>query len=215
MDFDAQATHDRARSEYRAAQLAKARDLWASAKPIAGSAAEVYLRGRGITCELPSSLRFLPDIHHGPSMSCCMAMIADVSVGGVHRTYFDKRGNRLTKSAKMMLGPCSGGAVQLSEGAGRLVVVEGIETGLSLLSGFLSGPSSVWATLSTSGMKALKLPRKPGTLIIATDGDAPGREAGDRLANRAVRLNWQVSLMPAPDGLDWNDVLLEGRQRGR
>lgn len=209
IDFDAQAKHEQAQSKYRAAQLAKARSLWDAAKPIAGTKAETYLRNRGITCDLPPSLRFMPDIHHGPSMSWCMAMIADVSSGGVHRTFFDKRGNRLAKSAKMMLGPCSEGAVRLSEGTGPLVVCKGIETGLSLLSGLLSGAATVWATLSTSGMKALKLPHAPGELIIATDGDAPGREAGDKMAHHATRLGWRVSLMPAPNGLDWNDVLQE------
>lgn len=209
IDFDAQAKHEQAQFEYRAAQLAKARSFWDAAKPIARTKAEEYLRARGITCDLPSSLRFMPDIHHGPSMSWCIAMIADVSAGGVHRTFFDKSGNRLAKNAKMMLGPCSGGAVRLSEAVGPLVVCEGIETGLSLLSGLLSGPAVVWATLSTSGMKALKLPTGPRELIIATDGDVPGHEAGDKLASRAARLGWRVSLMPAPDGQDWNDVLRE------
>ncbi|MEY8141207.1 toprim domain-containing protein [Falsihalocynthiibacter sp. CO-5D18] len=134
-------------------------------------------------------------------------MVANVSTGGIHRTYFDKRDNRLTGNTKMMLGPCAGGAVRLSEGPGPLVVVEGIETGLSLISGLLRSPMTVWATLSTSGMKALKLPFELGELIVATDGDAPGREAGNKLAHRASRLGWRVSLMPAPDGQDWNDVL--------
>ena len=208
IDFDAQAKHEQAQSEYRAAQLARARSLWDAAKPIAGTKAEAYLRGRGITSDLPPSLRFIPDIHHGPSMSWCMAMIADVSTGGVHRTFFDKRGNRLAKNAKMMLGPCSGGAVRLSEGDWPLAVCEGVETGLSLLSGLLSGPASVWATLSTSGMKALKLPSEPGELIIASDGDQPGREAAHTLAERAHAAGWTVSLLPAPDGQDWNDVLV-------
>lgn len=207
IDFDAQAKHEKAQSEYRAAQLAKARSLWDAAKPIFGSKAETYLRARGITCDLPPSLRFMNDIHHGPSMSWCRAMIADVSAGGVHRTYFDKSGNRLIKNAKMMLGPCASGAVRLSEADGPLVVVEGIETGLSLLSGLLKGPASVWAALSTSGMAGLALPPSPGKLTIATDGDAPGKAAGVKLASRANALGWDVSLLPAPDGHDWNDVL--------
>jgi len=54
----------------------------------------------------------MPDIYHGPSSTWATAMIADVQpVGGIHRTYFDTKGKRLNKNAKMMLGPCSGGAV--------------------------------------------------------------------------------------------------------
>ena len=58
-------------------------------------------------------------------------------------------------------------------------------------------------------MRTLKLPPKPrsGSLIIATDGDASGREAGAALADRAHALGWKVSIMAAPDGQDFNDVL--------
>lgn len=210
IDFDAQREHERKQAAYAAEKLAKARNLWNAAKPITGTKVEAYLRGRAITCDLPSALRFMPDIYHGPSATWATAMVGDVSSGGVHRTYFDKKGSRLNKGAKMMLGPCCGGAVQLSQGAGRLVVCEGIETGLSLLSGLLSGPATVWAALSTGGIKGLDLPTTPGKLTIATDGDAPGHEAGQVLANRATALGWKVSLLPAPNGVDWNDVLMKG-----
>ncbi|MBO9432569.1 toprim domain-containing protein [Ruegeria sp. R13_0] len=210
VDPQAQLEADQKRREYEQQKLNQARGIWEASRPIERTKAEAYLRGRGITCPLPQSLRFAPDIFHGPSTSWCMAMVASVSTGGIHRTFFDKRGNRLQKNAKMMLGPCSGGAVPLSEAQGPLVVCEGIETGLSLLSGLLSEPATVWATLSTSGMKALRLPDKPGALTIATDGDPAGREAGNALASRAHALGWNVSLMPAPDGQDWNDALTEG-----
>jgi hypothetical protein len=210
IDPQARRTAERKRKEYEAQKLNQALGIWDACRPIQRTKAEAYLRDRGITCPLPPSLRFAPDIFHGPSTSWCMAMVANVSTGGIHRTFFDKKGNRLTKNAKMMLGPCSGGAVVLSEAVGALVVCEGIETGLSLLSGMLSGPAIVWATLSTSGMKALRLPSEPGSLIVATDGDTAGVEAGNALASRAHAFGWEVSMMPAPDGQDWNDVLRDG-----
>jgi len=200
-------TKERADRDKRARQ---AKTLWHEARPITGTHGETYLRGRGITFPLPDSLRWLPDAYHTPSGAFCAAMVADVSTGGIHRTFFDKKGNRLTTNAKMMFGPCAGGAVHLSGDNGPLVVCEGIETGLSLLSGLLSGPATVWAALSTSGMKGLRLPAQPGKLTIATDGDDPGREAGNRLAFDATALGWMVSLLPAPDGRDWNDVLQSG-----
>lgn len=211
VDFKGQQETERKQSEYRAAQLTKARSLWDAAKPISGTKAEAYLQGRGIICELPPSLRFMPDIYHAPSSSWACAMVADVSTGGVHRTFFDKQGNRLTKSAKMMLGPCAGGAVRLSGASGPLVVCEGIETGLSLLSGLMPIPATVWATLSTSGMKALNMPPDTHKLTIATDGDEPGKVAGDALAIRATALGWDVSILAAPEGQDWNDVLAAKR----
>ncbi len=210
IDPEAQREAEQKRREYEQNKLRQAQGIWDATLPIDGTKAEAYLRGRGITCPLPQSLRFVPDIFHSPSTSWAMAMVAQVTTGGIHRTFFDKKGVRLAKSAKLMLGPCSGGAVVLSEAQGPLVVCEGIETGLSLLSGLLSGPATVWAALSAPGMKALRLPDKPGALIIATDGDPAGREAGNKLASRAHALGWDVSMMPAPDGQDWNDALKEG-----
>lgn len=209
IDIKAQREAEAKRAAYAAKRLAKARELWDFTKPIEGTMAEAYLRNRGITAPLPPSLRYVPDVHHQPSTSWCCAMVADVQpTGGVHRTFFSKKGVRLVKNAKMMLGPCSGGAVRLSQSNGPLVVCEGIETGLSLLSGLLSGPATIWAALSTSGIRGMDLPKTPGKLIVATDGDTPGREAGNALAGRATALGWQVSLMPAPDDRDWNDVLM-------
>jgi DNA primase len=46
-----------------------------------------------------------------------------------------------------------------------------------------------------------------GKLTIAPDGDPAGKSAAHSLAERATALGWQVSLLPAPDGRDWNDIL--------
>ena len=128
----------------------------------------------------------------------------------VHRTYLraDGRGKADATPDKAMLGAVAGGAVRLAGGPGPLVVAEGIETALSLASGLLRGPATVWAALSTSGMRGLRLPPEPGRLTVAADGDNPGREAAHALAERAHALGWQVSLLPAPEGRDWNDILM-------
>lgn len=211
IDHVAMAAAEQARADQEAKLKARARSLWDYGGAISGTKGEAYLRGRGITCPLPDSLRWLPDTYHGPSGNYCAAMIADVApTGGVHRTFFGKQGQRLDKSAKMMLGPCAGGAVRLSETAGPLVVCEGIETGLSLMSGLLSGPHTVCAALSTSGIRGLTLPPRPGKLIVASDGDKAGAQAAASLARAASGKGWHVSIMNAPDGQDWNDVLQSG-----
>lgn len=195
------------RLAHEARMLARARSIWDSAGPIEGTKGEAYFRGRAITCELPESLRWAADIYHSPSGAFCSAIVADVSSGGVHRTFFGKQGERLNHNAKMMLGPCGQGAVRLSGSHGSLVVCEGIETGLSLLSGLLDGPHTVWAALSTSGIKGLALPSVAGDLIIAADGDEAGRAAASQLALRADAAGWSVSTLDPGDGLDWNDHL--------
>ena len=204
---------EKARAD-RAAQAERskrrARLTWGNGQAIANTHGEAYFRRRGITCALPDTLRWFPNILHIPSKSECGAIIANVTTGGIHRTFFTKQGARLSKDAKMMLGPCSGGAVRLSSDGGPLVVCEGIETGLSLMSGLLSGPASVWACLSTNGLSGVVLPTGASHLMIAMDGDEAGRAAGNKLAQRASALGWQVSMLQAPDQSDWNDVLQNG-----
>ena len=96
----------------------------------------------------------------------------------VHRTYLrpDGRGKAEVDPPKAMLGAVNGGAVRLAQGPGPLIVAEGIETALSLASGLLHGPATIWAALSTSGIRGLRLPAQLGALVIASDGDEPGRE---------------------------------------
>lgn len=192
-------------------------ECWKEALPIDGTIAEIYLRGRGITCSLPATLRFHPDCRH-PSTKRFPAMVAAVEGAqrfAVHRTFVraDGHGKVDIDPPKAMLGKTAGGAVRLTSSGSRLVVAEGIETSLSLASGLVHGPLTIWASLSTSGMKGLVLPAQPGSLLIATDGEDAGRAAGNILAERAVALGWQVNLLPAPEGRDWNDVLQKGDAR--
>lgn len=190
-----------------------AKRIWSEASPIGGTFAENYLRGRGIACALPDSLRFHPRCYHGPSQTSLPAMVALVEGGegfAIHRTFLsaDGRGRAgLPNGDKMMLGRVCGGAVKLSDGPGRVVICEGIETGLSLLSGLLDGPMIVGAALSTSGMRSLRLPEGPGQIAIAADGDPQGREAAKDLAKRAHGLGWRVSILDPGDGRDFNDIL--------
>lgn len=187
--------------------------LWQDARPATGTLAELYLRGRAISGALPPSLRFHPGIKHAPSRTKHPAMIALVTSGesrkalGIHRTYLSPGGVKAAVSPeKMMLGQCGGGAVRLRDvGAGALVVCEGIETGLSLCDG-LGGECRVWAALSTSGVAGLMLPKMHGDLVIAPDGDAPGRKAAEHLARRADATGWIVRIMQAPRSQDWNDL---------
>lgn len=204
----------RRRAEEKAEAEKKARQalgIWQEAQPITGTLAETYLRARGITCALPDVLRFHPACWHvtAQRFPTLVARIDGAEGFAVHRTYLraDATGKADVEPAKAMLGAVQGGAVRLTDGPGPLVVAEGIETALSLACGLLRAPALVWAALSTSGIRGLRLPDLPGRLTIAPDGDAAGREAAHALAERAHALGWAVSLLPAPDGRDWNDIL--------
>jgi DNA primase len=58
-------------------------------------------------------------------------------------------------------------------------------------------------------MKSLELPANPDQLILAADGDTAGLSAAQDLGERAARRGWEVILMQAPEGNDWNDILME------
>lgn len=192
-------------------QEARALACWREALPIRDTIAETYLRHRGIRAELPDTLRFHPDCWHptGKRWPAMVALVEGAPRLAIHRTYLrpDGLGKAEVEPAKAMLGAVAGGAVRLTAGGDKLVVCEGIETGLSLASGLLRGSASIWAALSTSGMKALTLPDIAGRLTVATDGDDAGEQAGRALAVNATKAGWKVGLFPAPDGRDWNDVL--------
>lgn len=190
-----------------------ARVIWESSFSIRGTLAEVYLNSRGISNICSDALRFSPACKHSSGVTF-PALIAKVEGGegfAVHRTYLRKDGSAKADVSpnKMMLGRCQRGAVRLSNNEnGPLVVAEGIETALSLACGLLQRPMRVWASLSTSGMKTLNLPRSPSKLIIAPDGDIAGTSASFELGQRASRDGWVVEIFAPPSGDDWNDVLI-------
>lgn len=199
--------------ENKARRAAQAEKLWTYSQTIEGSLAESYLRARGITCALPDTLRFNPACWHRATETRYPAMIALVEGGesfAVHRTYLkpDGTGKADIAPAKAMLGAVGGGMVKLSQADNAsFAIAEGIETALSLCSGLLKAPATVFAALSATGMASAILPPIPGKLIVATDGDSTGKKAGYELAARANGLGWDVSTLPAPDNRDWNDIL--------
>lgn len=194
-----------------AKRVRQAQTLWQETCPIADTPAETYLRGRGITRPLPETLRFHPACWHltAQRLPAMVALVEGAEWFAVHRTYLsaDGSGKAIVDPPKAMLGAVAGGAVRLCEGVGPLAVAEGIETALSLASGLLRGPATIWAALSTSGMQRLRLPVSPGRLAIAPDGDKAGRGAALALADRASREGWVVSILTPPPGGDFNDLL--------
>ena len=200
---------DRQAEAKKRSRLAKA--LWSEASLIGGTIAETYLRGRGINCALPDTLRYHSEAWHlsGQRLPALVAHVHGSDGFAVHRTYLREDGNGKAdvEPQKAMLGVVKGGAVQLAAAPRALVVAEGIETALSLACGLLDGSSSIWAALSTSGMTGLNLPDIPGRLTIAPDGDKAGHMAALTLADRAARDGWQVSMLTPPIGGDFNDLL--------
>jgi hypothetical protein len=190
--------------------------VWHSCQLAEESLVWKYLRGRGIALSpLPSTLRFHPNLTHKPSDRRWPAMVALVQdvVGqprAVHRTWLSLDGDAKApiEPNKMSLGPVGGCAVRLGEATDTVVITEGIETGLSV-TGILAG-QPIWASLSTSGMKAVQLPPSIRTITIAADNDAPGIEAAQTLCRRLDAEGRSVTMIkPNRKGADFNDIVLE------
>jgi len=192
-----------------------ARRKWHEAIPITDSPADVYLRARGLVPGpegWAASLRYHPSVKHGPTGLLLPAMLGAVAiypsreVVGLHRTFLraDGRDKAPVSGNKMMLGKCAGGAVRLAPAGPELVLSEGIETGLSVQQ---STGLPVWATLSTSGLRAVILPPEVKTVIIAADGDEAGEVAAQAAARRFIAEGRSVKIARPPQGMDFNDLL--------
>lgn len=197
------------------ANRAHAKEIWAEAKPAVGTLAEVYLRGRGITVDIPSTLRFAPNLKHTPTGLWLPALVAAVTVwperniSAIHRTYLKADGSAKAPStqAKMLLGPSRGGAVRLMPAADELIVCEGIETGLSVLQ--ITG-KPIWAAISAGGLLNLQLPdiSMLEKITIAADNDIAGLQAAKSAAAKWIQEGRTVDIaVPPKHGADWNDVL--------
>jgi hypothetical protein len=85
------------------------------------------------------------------------------------------------------------------------MVGEGIETSLTARQ---ARGLPAWAALSTSGLLALDLPPDVREVIVLADGDEAGKAASRGAALRWKREGRRVRIAHAPDGRDFNDMLL-------
>ncbi len=131
----------------------RAKAIWQQCQPIKNTLAETYLRMWEITCELPTDLRFHDNCPHplGMTLPALVALVKGADSFAIHRTFLQANGCKTDqRPEKAMLGSVTGGGVHLSQANPKhLVICEGIETGLALLSGLLSEPVNLWASLST------------------------------------------------------------------
>lgn len=185
--------------------------IWQASQPTVGTLVAAYLHSRGLALPIAPALRFHVGLKHHTG-SLWPAMVALVTEGtsglpiAIHRTFLalDGHGKAPVNPTKMMLGPCRGGVVRLGEFHGVLMVGEGIETCLAAKQ---ATGNSVWAALSTSGLRSLDLPRDVRDVIVLADGDEPGEAAALSCARRWSDEGRRVRIARPPQGTDFNDLL--------
>lgn len=195
------------------------RTVWDQTVPLTGTPAETYLFSRELILEGCGEVRFHPAAPRskrppaeGEEVRTCPAMVAIVRLPdgkpvGLHATYLTPEGRKaFGAKSKLMFGRVAGGVVWLAPPAPVLAVSEGIESGASYSA--LKGVPC-WPALSTAGLNRFSPPLGVRKLVVAADGDPRGMEAAVELAGRVSR-RCDVEIHAAPDGKDWNDVLVEG-----
>jgi DNA primase len=193
-----------------------AREIWAAARPIAGTIGEKYLVGRGLDANL---VRSVPSLRfswlkckgiageHPTLVAAFTDLRGDVT--SIQRIFLTRDARKISTDhphidAKQCLGSSAGGAVKFGTDLGRIVLAESIEDGLSL---FQHAPhETVWAVAGASRIPKVELPPACSTVVIAPDNDPAGQKA---IANARLTFMNQgkevVDLIPSTPFRDWNE----------
>jgi hypothetical protein len=192
------------------------RRLVAMSKPIIGTLAQTYLRGRAITTlHGTGSLRFHPRCYyrpddHGPTETW-PAMIASVTnldgqLTGAHRTWLtpDGSGKAPIDTPRRAMGDLLGHAVRFGVPHSVMAAGEGIETTLSLRCAMPD--MAMAAALSAAHLAAILFPPMLLRLYVIRDNDPAGDGARDSLIERATDAGIEAIVL-SPVMADFNDDL--------
>lgn len=232
----AQAATDEAEQKRR-----RAKGLYLSARPIADTPAEAYLKGRALDLRplghFPGALAFHGEVWNVEAqrkLPCLLAAVVDLEGRHIatHRTWIapDGRGGWAKANLatpKMALGSIAGGFIPLWKGACRksmgdidegtdVYVTEGIEDGLSVV---LAKPQArVIAGVWLSNIGAVRLPPQIGRLIVVGQRDTNPKtlQALERAIGRQQEAGHDVYLTPPPAGgfKDVNEALMADPSTG-
>jgi DNA primase len=193
--------------------------------PAINTPAEVYARNRGITMDLPPTIRFVmtprwrnPETgevgRDHPAMVCALQN-ADRAVVGVQCVFLADGGRRKyertyedgTKAkAKLTWGLIVGSALRLGPVSDHVTLCEGPEDGLSLAQE-LPG-RTVWVACGTALMPRVNFPAGIDRITLAGDNGGPGREAVEASTVAYLDQGFAVAeAFPNPAFKDWNDQL--------
>jgi hypothetical protein len=204
--------------KHKAVRLNKARWLWSQRQPAHRTIVETYLRDRrGITCQLPATLGFLPATEkYPPAMIAAFGMAHEIEPGviaiandalrGVHLTRLlpDGSDRERGEQAKIMIAHSTGWPIVLASANDMLglAIAEGIEN--TLVAHEAAGLGA-WAAGSASRLPPLsdRIPNYLDCVTIIADDDPDGRRFAGVLAER-VRARGIEAILPGADA--WRDA---------
>ncbi|EQB33533.1 hypothetical protein M529_03760 [Sphingobium ummariense RL-3] len=211
------AAAERREREDRAAAILAAQAEWHGSRTINGTPAQLYLAGRGIVGEMPSTVRFgrVPlwrNKKTGANGRLCPALLLGAQdragkIVGVQHVFLTEDGQKAPMTnPKLSLGQVRGCAVRLAPPARRIILIEGPEDGLTMRMRRPRVP--VWITLGTGMMPYVELPPEVEHVTLAGDNNEPGRAAVAKAKEEYERQGRTVDTdFPPPAFEDWNDEL--------
>jgi hypothetical protein len=190
-----------------------AEKLYSLSRPVPGTLAETYLRGRAITAPLYlPTLRFHPACYYRPdneaprqAWPALLGVVTNLAgkLTGLQRTYLDRDGSGKAplSDPRRAMGHLLGNAVRFGKSASIMAAGEGIETVLSLLSLLPALPMA--AGLSAAHLSALAFPPELRRFYMLRDNDAAGDFAEARLAERCREAGIEMRVLkPAAKDLN-------------
>ncbi|MGI4943364.1 MAG: DUF7146 domain-containing protein [Janthinobacterium lividum] len=192
-------------AESEAARIAYAKRLWAESKPIAGTAAAIYLQD---TRRIPEPAGGWPDMVRFHPRSCALILLATTVAGevrGVQRVYLTRDGSKIgpaeieqrrLPAGKQSSGVFEGAAVRLPGlASGPLQLAEGPETGLS------AWVSTRHETLVLLGGFGKAEPQLGRPVVICRDDDKRHSPADNQL--RRIVAEWRAKRVDAKVATPW------------
>lgn len=205
-----------AKAAKRSDGVAHANEIWNGSSALVGSLAERYLaQVRYLPLDrLPPmpNIRFARTEYRGGSRKHPALVAAvrslDGRLTGIQRTFLTDAGEKLpVDTPKMSRGDCLGGAIRIGRSSDELIVTEGIEDALAVLS---EAPSaSAWVAAGAGMMAKMLLPETCQIVTIAADNDEPGQRAAEAAAAAFDRPGRRVRIIsPSPKYKDFNEQLI-------
>lgn len=191
-------------------KAAKVIDIVKNCGPVEGTAAERYLRRRGITAVPPPCIQFRP--YAFGSYGALVSQSTDVNgnVLAVQQIYLTDDGKKapvavVKRTNKAVEKWAEKSAVRLP-GTKPVILTEGVETALSV---WQATGQETWACLGISNIGSAPVP--DGTsVIVARDGDPAGSKADNQIKRAIEKLRkrgFTVKVATPPEDKDFNDVL--------
>ena len=189
--------------------------LWEQSSPVVGTLASHYLERRGLPGTLPR-LRFhlrcpfgaKPDTIFAPAL--LVGVFTGVTFRAIMRIMLSGAGRAMQKC---VLGRMENGAWSFPiADSSTLALAEGFETAAAYTC--LTG-IPCWASLGARRLPLLAIPSSVTRLILATDNDTEGRNAGSK-AREAYTTSGRSIIQdhPRTPDFDWADVLAARTGRG-